>query len=401
MRNASANHRRIHLRERMLSGHKSCVTLGVIDAAASNITIRHCREQHIYLFETSVASQPSVLIRIVGPKTIFTGFAKSVNERMQVFSYPTPYIGSYHAFVRLLMDDVPDNDVRQACMSTTPTVQHQFQVDSSTLLTRDHDHYCCWETNDTFENDWMQYANVLDQADKMTQRYSNISFNFPMLSDDTLSQCFINATACFFGDSQMRNLHNSIGKLKYKDKNDIPPELNAKIHTSTNLTTVFPGLKIKFTFMAFPNLSSLAAGAPELDYCTHNFYNFGQWPLGWPEGFPWSFQKLDTELNNFLSVVKQKAGLHHWVSTAPHPITYMQTSCPPTDWRILTHIDTFNERARSIIMSNHPTVAYVDTFHPMLHMHDFSFDNAHYQEPVGPDIARYVLSTVCPANTAL
>lgn len=358
-----------------------CTLVTAIDAPTSPVHVYHCPADLAYMFRTAGTTRPSLLVRVIGPHTIYTGLSRQLDTHTHTVSYSVRHTGLHHAFIRVLLEDKPRNNVTGSCLSRLPTVNHTFGVADNDVkhvahTPPDGDDFCCWQTPATLTDRWTEFHDVSSNQATMRHRYTDLTLNNAhLLPDTTLATCIANATICLYGDSQMRNLRDSLTAF-------------VAAHQLHNASFVY-------TLLRYPGNLTDALHATRSTPCTHSLFNFGQWPLGWVEYRPWSFGELEGALASFLKRVADLTGHVYWVSTPPFPITHPKVAaCPPNDWRLLTHIDTFNEASKALV-EKHASIRYIDTFRAMLHLHDFTFDGSHYQEPLSLDVARLVLSQLC------
>jgi hypothetical protein len=382
------DHRLTHVRKHGDLHHRRdavppyCSTVATINGTTTEFHVYHCPVDRAYLFKTRHLARPSFLVRIVGPHTLFTGLSREVDAHTQAFTYSLRHAGRHHAVVRVLLEDVPRNNVTDACLARLPVVNHTFHVKedetADTMLADDAAESCCWQTPNTLTNHWPAYADVSSNTTDMRSRYNDLALNTSrLLSDDALTTCLAHSTSiCLYGDSQTRNLRDSLQAF-----------LSERPAISMTLT---------YTLLRYPVNLTDALHATHDTPCTHHLFNYGHWPLGWVEYRPWTFDELESELAAFLPRIADLPGHTYWVSTEPFPQNHPRVvACPPQDWRMLTHIDTYNDIAKRLVHNHHPHIHYIDTFRPMLHLHDFTYDGSHYQEPVAAGVARVVLSRLC------
>jgi hypothetical protein len=183
---------------------------------------------------------------------------------------------------------------------------------------------------------------------------------------------------CMYGDSQMRNLLNSMGG-----------QLNPK--------SCFPLLQqeyrgdcdvegFQWKGFRYPNQWSFEDDMPG---CSQVFVNFGQWPAAWPSSpSPWGLAQYREAVRTFLATLIETRTRHPhlrftWVSTNPHAIMFFHTACPPTDWRFPHILAAYNRIALDEVAATNGSVGFLDTFSIGFPLLDLSFDMAHYQGPVG------------------
>eukprot|EP00291_Cryptomonas_curvata_P009402 CAMPEP_0172202070 /NCGR_PEP_ID=MMETSP1050-20130122/30409_1 /TAXON_ID=233186 /ORGANISM="Cryptomonas curvata, Strain CCAP979/52" /LENGTH=437 /DNA_ID=CAMNT_0012879903 /DNA_START=128 /DNA_END=1442 /DNA_ORIENTATION=+ len=198
---------------------------------------------------------------------------------------------------------------------------------------------------------------------------------------------------CMYGDSQMRNLLNSIGG-------------------QVNQDTCFPLLQQEykgdcevdgFRWKAFryPYEWSFESDMPG---CSQVFVNFGQWPAGWPSSpTPWTFAQYRVAVHDFIAILIETRSRHPhlritWVDTNPHPVMSAQASCPPTDWRFPHVLAAYNRIAREEVLATNGSIGFIETFSISFPLFDLSFDMAHYQGPVGIALANVLAGCILGAG---
>jgi hypothetical protein len=212
-----------------------------------------------------------------------------------------------------------------------------------------------------------------------TQNYSALS-------------CLLDINVCLWGDSQMRNLHNSALVLL---KNSSELNLDALI---ADPHTVLEGHN-KFhyygkTYSGFQeNIDELLAQ----NTCQVIIANFGQWPASWSAGYPWSFMEYTTHVNadiEFLSKMQEKypKAKLFWMTTnafALHDQIY------GTDWRIDPVLERYNTIANNI--AKNYGIKVMNTFDIAIVLSDLSFDWGHYRGVVGWSQGNYLLNILLQA----
>jgi hypothetical protein len=190
-----------------------------------------------------------------------------------------------------------------------------------------------------------------------------------------------------WGDSQMRHLYNTIVAALV-------------LHSAEALTDQKYILdvqdSIKYFGKSYDNFdqdidSLLASGK-----CNVIIANFGQWPAGWPQGYPWSFDKFRVYLEADIVYLKKMEEKHigvrtFWMTTNPHG--YVGGMVAGTEWRTDPVLDRYHDITVQLTLAHH--MKALDTYRIAKPLSDLTYDGAHYQGIVGWTLTNYVLQNVC------
>jgi hypothetical protein len=201
-----------------------------------------------------------------------------------------------------------------------------------------------------------------------------------------------NRRVCFFGDSQMRHLFNNF-ILFTADYGVRPVESATKavmpsaVHTYVE--KVWTGFDAERTEELVLNRS-----------CTDAVVNVGQWPAGWPEGYPWPFEMYESNVRSDMefmrTVLSDRLGLRvYWIST--NPTGYMDVhgrslfGPDALDWRHDAVIDKYNRLALHQAQDV-GGVEFIDMGPIVRPLGDLPYDGAHYAGIVGDAMARELVA---------
>ena len=193
---------------------------------------------------------------------------------------------------------------------------------------------------------------------------------------------------CLFGDSQIRNLMNSITAQIDPQACD-PVELQLG-RASCNYPGFYYG---NFHFFLYDN-DWTTQHESRLGDCSHAFINYGQWPGSWGAKTPWPRSKYRESIIQFSKRLSELKLIFpdvqfYFLSTNYHSFSPGMKTCPATDFRFPHIIDSYNDEAREIFTADN-TVGFIDTTRVIRPLFDLSFDCAHYQGAVGVALANLV-----------
>jgi hypothetical protein len=197
---------------------------------------------------------------------------------------------------------------------------------------------------------------------------------------------------CFIGDSQTRNLVNSIANLLGNEGCDALEAQGTKSACQAS--------SVRYIKMNYPENFTLD-NITQYE-CTHAYFNFGQWQLGWPTSPPWTVEKYADEVKAFLMDVAPQVldlGVEvNWMTSCAHSIAETSViACPAKEWRVANWIDGYNRAAVSTVqevnmyLGQKDLVGLVDLFQTSNSLLDFTFDGAHFQGFVGAAMAKIAL----------
>ena len=166
---------------------------------------------------------------------------------------------------------------------------------------------------------------------------------------------------CLFGDSQIRNLLNSItAQIEPQACDQVELQLGQAICN-------YPGFyygNFHFFLYLYDN-DWTAEHESRLGECLHAFINYGQWPASWAAKTPWPRSKYKESITQFskrlseLTLIFPEVQLY-FLSTNYHSFSTGMQSCPATDFRFQHIINSYNHEARNVFTAG-KTVGYIDT----------------------------------------
>jgi hypothetical protein len=200
---------------------------------------------------------------------------------------------------------------------------------------------------------------------------------------------------CMYGDSQIRNLHNSLCGMLFPDT--CLPDF---VQRFKGLCQAPPhALSIRYGSLNYPNEWVYSNEITSLG-CTHVFVNVGHHPAAHCTVPPWGMQNYRLAIEPLLAaLVALKQSMPHiqiaWVDTNPCTfIPHWQRQCPAQDWRVPHILHGYNQVARQQVALTNGSISYFETFRAAFALFDLSFDLSHYQGPVGNALARLLLQRV-------
>lgn len=226
---------------------------------------------------------------------------------------------------------------------------------------------------------------------------------------------------CLIGDSQLRNLGNSLQALASGGACDaVLAQRNKSLcsgrvayHLSFNDATSRPTMLSRKLFAKLEARHNFSKVFGRNWSCGAVLLNFGQWGISFDRSVkkmsPYSASRYANLVAATLAPLVAYRKAHGvpvaWVSMNPSPLaiaasrrqgTYAKTlmqhrmiECPPREWRMPHVTHAFNEAAREEVAR--AGVDYLDLEPIALDLLDLSFDSIHYQDPVGTALARAVL----------
>jgi hypothetical protein len=352
----------------------------------SNLQVRHCRGLHgngfFQITSNSSAGHVGAMVRINGPMIDTRIFHQ--NQEGWISNYSTCSLGSFSAAVYIYLVDSGPESVLLGNSCIFPGFNDPFLFYwNETMLGSECSSTWLWDSNIENPNtEELSLIKVPVRADYVSA-YSGLSSTLPEMDLNNLSLYLKeNKPICMFGDSQMRNLLNSIGGQIHR--NTCFPILQQEFRGDCSVDN------FTFDVIHFPEEWGFENSLQE---CSQVFVNFGQWPASWgSQPVPWGFARYRQGIRAFLKMLVETKTRHQhlkitWVSTNPHPIMQSQMSCPPIDWRFPHVIDMYNLIAREEVAAFGSSLGYFDAYQIALPLMDLSFDMAHYQGPVGVALA--------------
>jgi hypothetical protein len=347
-------------------------------------TVLHCRmhtagqEGHGYfqIRANSTIQHIAAFVRINGPTIDTILFEPQDNESVWKANYCTHLQGNYSAAVYIYLRSSSPEDIlipgSGVCVDPLFHKPFTFLWSAPDITESQCPTLWYWESNATdASNDLSKYK--CPPRDDYTTAYSGLRNRAPEVNTSDFKP---SGKVCLFGDSQIRNLLNSIGGLL--DPLSCFPLLQQIVYRGDCDVDGFQWKGFRYDFQWEYD--------EDMRECTHVFLNFGQWPLGWPsQPTPWLFDRYRRAVSTTLQHLIHLKELHPhikltWVTTNPHTISGSLLTCPPTDWRYPHLIREYNRIAIDAIQrTSNGSIRVLDTWSIIFPLFDLSFDSAHYQ----------------------
>lgn len=195
------------------------------------------------------------------------------------------------------------------------------------------------------------------------------------------------------GDSQTRLLHRCMAQLTGQCYTE-------STHAQCTQPFALGGLQFDWAFVRFSRFFDSFGKFPrQRRYQQSNYssllVNTGQWDISYAENslLPLStWSKRMTDLAAGLADAKAKFPYKKiaWISINPFPPAALASSkCPQDGWRDARTIPYFNDIATKAMIAQNITV--LDTYAIASVLDDLSFDDAHYQDPIGSALVELVM----------
>ena len=214
---------------------------------------------------------------------------------------------------------------------------------------------------------------IQEEALELMPRYS-----FPVLGPDH--------RVCFFGDSQMRHLFNNFVMVT-SNYTAIPVESASK--------AVMPSSLHAYVAKNWPGFNpDETESVISKHQCTTAVVNVGQWPAGWPEGFPMPFETyqegVQSDMHYMHFELSKRRGIRTlWVATNPHGYIGAMFGPHATEWRHDIVINEYNRLAR--LAAEQQAIEFVDFGHIIRPLGDLAYDYAHYMGKPGDEMAKHLV----------
>jgi hypothetical protein len=349
--------------------------------------VKHCSTSHFHLFEIFPNSRHiEAFLRINGPNLDTKIFQRSSrNTSIWASQFNACHLGFHTASVYIYLQDTDENDVVEgrSCPELKDPVTISWNSSARTAVC---EALWSWSKNNVaFE--FSRYLSHPIRKDYVSS-FSALTSSVPVTN---LSDLVLPDLVCLFGDSQMRNLYNSILK-------QLGHPCDAEKQQQSKGECKGPGFLFKR--MNYPSAWHFD---DFFSNCSHVLVNFGQWPASTSRPRPWNRTFYSANVKAFISrLLLLKSKYVHvnisWVSTNPHPISFWGpvwgNHCPLHDWRLPHVISAYNLVAHDVISDTGGLVSYVDTFSIAFPAFDLTFDGAHYQGPVGVALAHLLLQSL-------
>ena len=212
---------------------------------------------------------------------------------------------------------------------------------------------------------------------------------FNALFNPTYTNCLKEAKLCMWGDSQMRHLYNTIVAALFHSAQDLTDREKKEAIDGPDYVNFFWKVWDNFD----QDIDELLASGN----CSTIIANFGQWPAGWPEEYPWQFDKYKVYAEAdmvYLKLLKGKySGVRtYWMTTNPHG--YAGYGIPAgCEWRTDPVLDRYHEISLKLAFTH--GVRILDTYRIAKPLNDLTYDGSHYQGIVGWMLATYALEEIC------
>jgi len=338
--------------------------------------------------EDTACPQPVVRARLSGPALVLLSWTRY--EKKLVGRYDAPISGKYFIEVIVLAcsqmtREWTMQEVRDMCIADV-TTHRVSQKNSSIFITQA-------STLIDGIGTWMQtaeirlplYTRVQPPACSncvnftSTGRFAGYMFNFShehALANRSKKQLAATShklgSACFVGASHSRTMVELLTQ-KY-------PTLFDLVHVDTK----------------WPSDLLNASQQVLLSNCSTAVVGIGQWPAGWPEKHPMSFEEYETNMRRslaeFVRRTKDKGVRTFSRNTHENPLGRIISSCPPSDWRNPEVIRINNELLQNI--SQDLRIPYLMTTDITGPLWDSAPDWCHYKNDVGLIEALFILQSI-------
>ena len=372
------------------------------DQKAINTIVMHCKQEGkgFFIVRTKsrarndsgdVQEHTGAFVRLNGPiiDTIMMSWNATISA--WVSEYSTCKVGNYTGAVYIYMISAPDAEAvmrKAACMDprfNTPFTFHWVE-------TKGHAEPCTmvWSWKDRSAEDAATELSRFSQCpprQDYTVAFANLQNSIPYIDWTAVEKRRKDNDSrlvCFYGDSQVRNLVNTI-TAQIDSASCDPIEMQAGRASCTA-----PGFAYKtIHYDTDWNFED------EVEGCSHIFLNYGQWPAAWATDPPWSFAQYRQSVTLFAQQMAGVKSRHittkiYFLSTNLHSFSILMTPCPVKDYRFPHIIEAYNLAAREAFSMVQDFVGYIDTNRVIRPLFDLSFDCAHYQGPVGVALANSI-----------
>jgi hypothetical protein len=352
----------------------------------------HCPSVGRFRILSNVTRYAVFTLRLVGPSLVFTSLSRRTESGIEHhLDYRTNAPGEHQAFIRFLVNGELDNITN--CLSQMPPINYTFTVPQQHVSPSS---VGLWEwtgppvlvgnaTNATSRSSAVHGQLVTGPRDAaaLASNYAGLTFNFPFLPFDKTTACMSNRTTCLLGDSQMR--HNYVHIVEALSGQVV----NCNKHSSECFN---PAARVHFFPLHYGHeWANLSANVTSLG-CTHVAINFGQWPLSYVPPKPWPYHRYLEEIEFLFGNLSALSSNVYWVDTNPMPP--MPYRCPPSDLRFPHKVVMLNDLV-TLSMRMFPRLKRISSFDLVFQLWDSSYDGAHYKYPVGPVLARFIMTSLC------
>lgn len=360
----------------------------------------------IFLSRVNV-SVLGAFVRFNGPRSVDTILFKNYNN-VWIANYSTcNELGGYRAAAYMYMFETTGLSIfdKEICVNTSLfalpayffwNVTKSMSCPSSALW--------FWSDVSLFRDELFVYK-VPTRIDYHSA-YNTLSSVLPAVNFSYVNKILQSGyDVCFVGDSQIRNLVNSLGYQLYPD--------NCFAHDLQQVKGVCSIPGVQYIEMHFP----FQLRTEQLKNCKLVFINSGQWPASYAvnsiaETKPWTYERYRHQIRemfrNLNEMAIQNSQMHFvWIDTNPHTIMEYQLQCPPYDSRFPHVLDKYNAIAllelSNILFKRIESWSYFDAWNIAFPLFDLSYDLAHYQGPIGKELShgvgRLILQIFCRNST--
>ena len=363
-------------------------------------TVIHCNSgSHgmfmIRLNTSNSSAHIGAFVRVNGPliDTIF--FTWNDSESAWVARYNSCFEGSYSGAVYIYMHSIPDAEAvlrSEACLHQLFSVPFLFSWVERAPSAENCSSLWRWaeRTPEDLTGELSLFSACPPREDYV-EAFGALQTLIPAIdwaAQEQQRRANKSTLICLFGDSQIRNLMNSITAQIDPQACD-PVELQLG-RASCNYPGFYYG---NFHFFLYDN-DWTTEHENRLGDCSHAFINYGQWPGSWGAKTPWStskYREFITQFSQRLSELKLMFPdvQFYFLSTNYHSFSPGMKTCPATDFRFPHIIDSYNDEAREVFSANN-IARFIDTTRVIRPLFDLSFDCAHYQGAVGVALANLV-----------
>lgn len=202
----------------------------------------------------------------------------------------------------------------------------------------------------------------------------------------------VNATVCFFGDSQMRHIHGNVVEIM----DGVPLNMTGAVGGATDKSISHSNRWL----YSVDRSAEWEIGQENFTGCSTVVYNIGQWALGWPAGDrPMPAHEYSSRVKRIvrqLAVAREEGKSVFWVTTNSHPMDpkdgFKSIFIEGRDWRTDPLLLTYNKIANALAADLN--IPIIDTYTLTSIMNEYSYDGAHYRGYVGYWSAVVVLDAI-------
>ena len=351
-------------------------------------------------------------VRLTGPE-LHIVHIRHYSDKLHYGEYRVGRPGEYYVEVMMLYTSFNETritesvvqDIKDTWVSASPLLNP-----SEALLEHSSDTLCKSEATWVVEPEFVKYVrrtrtwsqdpwpaghplihDVLPGTNATGLRFeSNCQAIYPeSMYEPLYGDCVQRSRVCMWGDSQMRHLYNTIVAAVFDDSG--ASIKNKEVLDGQGCITYFP--------KTYDNFDHDIDNLVDSGNCTVILANFGQWPAGWLQGYPWSFDKykiyVEADIVYLKRLVEKHSGLTvFWMTTNPHGFAGYGILAGQ-EWRTYPVLDGYNNIALQLARSH--GVETLNTYRIAKPLNDLTYDGSHYLGIVGWTMASYVLQNICGA----